>query len=221
MIEFSNHSTDIQQNITKECKAWTLEELQLMDNTGFWLKGVALFSLSTIGVILNLLAIWILTMKESSQNLFNYLLITLFLADTAFLFICITESALNVLILSDYLYFVLFPKFLYPGHWMAMTMSICMTIAIAHERFVAVRYPIKHRLQEKSAKFRRCRFLKYFTSSAILSVMLNIPHAFESEFGWRDMRNYTIINSPVYESRKFKYLDTYFMTKNPTSYIQR
>ena len=194
--------------------------MQQMDNVSFWMDGVVIFSFSTIGSILNLLAIRILIMKESSQNLFNHLLITLFCADTAFLTLNIIQSVLNVLVLSDYLYFMLFPTFLYPFCWITMTMSIFMTVAIAHERYVAVHHPIKHRLQEKSAKFRRRRLGKDVITSLILSILLNIPHAFEAKFGWRDMRNYTI-NSQQENSRNFKYLDTYYMTKNPMTYIQR
>ena len=217
----SNHSSgDFQSNITENCVAWNVEEMQLMDSFSFWLSGVAIFCFSVIGSILNLLAIRILIMKESMQNLFNHLLITLFCADTAFLSLNIIQSVLNKLVLSDYLYFILFPTFLYPFTWITMTMSILMTVAIAHERYVAVRYPIKHRLQEKSAKFRRRRLGKYVIINLILSILLNIPHAFEARFSWRDMRNYTISSNEV-KSQNFKYLDTYYMTKNPMTYVQR
>ena len=84
-----------------------------MDNLSFWLEGVVIFGLSIVGTILNLLGIRILIMRESAQNLFNYLLITLFIADTVYLLLANMESLLNVLIASDYLYFMLFPNFFF------------------------------------------------------------------------------------------------------------
>ena len=220
MNDFNNASTAIQQNFTKKCEAWTLEQLKSMDDLSFWLKGVTIFGLSIIGIILNLLAIRVLIMKESAQNLFNNLLITLFIADSVYLVLANMESFLNVLIASDYLYFMLFPNFIYPGRWMAMTMSIFITVAIAHERYVAVLNPIKHRIQEKSSKFRWRRLGKYVITSVVLAVLLNLPHAFESRFRWKDMRNYT--KEKEKDTTRFKYIDTYYMTKDAeSSYVHR
>ena len=221
MKDFNNGSLAIQQNATEKCDAWTIEEMITMDNISFWLEGVVISGLSIVGIFLNLLGIRILIMKESAQNLFNYLLITLFIADSVYLVLANMESLLNVLIASDYLYFLLFPNFIYPGRWMAMTMSIFMTVAIAHERYVAVRYPIKHRTQEKSAKFRWRRLGKYVITSVVLAILSNLPHAFESKFRWKDMRNYTD-DSQERQAQKFKYLDTYYMTADPeSSYVHR
>ena len=120
----------------------------------------------------------------------------------------IVNSTFDVLIVSDYLYFVMFPKFIYPFYWMTMTLSILLTLAIAHERSNAIRYPITQRQRMSSAKFRRYRLSQYVCSGIILSVLLNIPHAFEGEFGWRLVNNDTLsLNDKL--MKKFEYLNKY------------
>ena len=133
-----NNANSFNQNTT-ECFTRSVEDMNQLNNITFWVEGVGILSVSVIGVILNLLAIIVLTTRKSMQNLFNHLLISLFCADIVFLFVNIINSTFDVLIISDYLYLRMFPKFIYPCYWMTMTLSILLTVAISHERYNATR----------------------------------------------------------------------------------
>ena len=148
---------------------WTFEDMQQLNTLTFWVQAVLVVCLSVVGLILNILAIVTLSTRKSMQNMFNYLLVSLLCADSAFLLLNITKSTLDHLILSDYLYFKLFPYLIYPMHWVTMTSSILLTVAISHERYIAIRQPIIHRQQMRSAKSRRLRLIKYILPT-ILSI---------------------------------------------------
>ena len=62
------------------------------------------------------------------------------------------------------------PYFSYPSTHIAITASTCMTVAIAHERYLAVQYPLKYSEGMKSTKSSTTRLRIY-----LLIVSINIP----------------------------------------------
>ena len=70
------------------------------------------------------------------------MLIGLSFFDTWYLFGSILESFRIAFDLETNLHIQLFPYFLYPGQMIVMMCSVYMTVAIAIERFSAVRYPL-------------------------------------------------------------------------------
>ena len=79
---------------------------------------------------------------------------------------------------------MLYPYFLRPLMKVSLTASIFMTVAIAYERFVAIRSPIAHRQSLTSRRFRRRNLIKHIFCVLIWSIILNIPIWFESEIQW-------------------------------------
>ena len=80
--------------------------------------------------------------RSSYFSSFNFMLIGLSFFDTWYLFGSILESFRIAFDLETNLHIQLFPYFLYPGQMIVMMCSVYMTVAIAIERFSAVRYPL-------------------------------------------------------------------------------
>ena len=90
-----------------------------------------------------MLFIAILTHEMQSYfSSFNFMLIGLSFFDTWYLFGSILESFRIAFDLETNLHIQLFHYFLYPGQMIVMMCSVYMTVAIAIERFSAVRYPL-------------------------------------------------------------------------------
>ena len=84
--------------------------------------------------------------RKEMHNTFNFLMMALFFLDSCFLIGSITESIRKAFNGATSLHIYLFPSLIYPGLSFAMTASIFMTVALAVERFFAVKYPIQYRL---------------------------------------------------------------------------
>ena len=72
------------------------------------------------------------------------MLIFLSFFDTWYLFGSILESFRKSFNLETDVHIQLFPYLLYPGQMVMMMCSVYMTVAIAIERFSAVRYPLSY-----------------------------------------------------------------------------
>ena len=82
---------------------------------------------------------------------------------------------------SDWLYNQLFPFFLYPTKEVTLTASIFLTVAISHERYIAIQKPIIHRQLMKSSKSRWLLLMKYIIPIIIASILINVPHFLKCE----------------------------------------
>ena len=115
----------------------------------FWVDGVTKMTLSIMGVIGNIISVYILA-RPNMRNSFNMLLISLAFIDTTYLindgFLESIRKRFDVSEALDDFHTRLFPHFLYPLKHIALTASIFMTVAIAFERFIAVHYPINFNL---------------------------------------------------------------------------
>ena len=120
---------------------------------------------------------------KTRQNIFNHLLICLLSADSAFLLCSVLFIILDHIITSDRIYNQLVP-ILSPMYYITLTLSIFLTVAISHERYVAIQYPIVHNQKMKSAKTRRISLLKYITVIMFLAVIFHVPKFFELEVVW-------------------------------------
>ena len=82
---------------------------------------------------------------------FNFMLIVLAFFDTFYLFGSILESFRKSFNLKTDIHIILFPYLLYPGQMVVMMCSVYMTVAIAIERFSAVRYPLVYNQVRKDS----------------------------------------------------------------------
>ena len=79
------------------------------------------------------------------------MLIVLAFFDTFYLFGSILESFRKSFNLKTDIHIILFPYLLYPGQMVVMMCSVYMTVAIAIERFSAVRYPLVYNQVRKDS----------------------------------------------------------------------
>lgn len=183
----SNDSTEFNERY--DCYIWAINDLQTLNTVRFWVLAVSTCGVSVIGLVLNVLAILTLTKRKSMRNVFNSLLCCLLCVDSAFLLVNLIQFTLDHITSFGNLYHLLYTYFLYPSYWITLTLSIYFTVAISHERYVAIQQPIIHRQQMKSAKSRRLRLITYVLPIIITAFVFNIPHFFELELTWQTTNN--------------------------------
>ena len=153
----------------------------------YWVDGVILFCVGMVGLLLNLAAVYILASRKAMRNMFNNLLISLF---------CFDSLYLMLMLISSFHYFaseerteieiVLFPYLTYPMSSITLTASIFMTVGVAHERYSAIKHPIRHRQSLRSASFRRKRLWAYILSVIACSFIFNVPKFMDLKITWRN-----------------------------------
>ena len=165
----------------------TEKDNELIFTFDFWVGSIAVCCVAIPGLLMNLTAICVLLTRISIQNIFNHLLISLFVFDSIFLVINIAEvfhSQFGMVTTVSKVYMILFPHFIWPLTGISLTASIFMTVGIAHERYVAIKWPIIHRQSMESAKFRHIKLAKYMMSTTVAAILYNIPLFFEAELKW-------------------------------------
>ena len=169
------------------CPKFSAQQDFLLKNAKYWVGGVSVCAVSITGIILNLTAICaILLTRLSSRNNFNQLIAILFLLDTIYLVFSLLTT-LQIRLGVDHRNLILiFPKFTYPVWNISLTLSIFLTVGVAHERYIAIKYPIIHRQRMRSAKYRRTNLLKYVVSAMTFAIIFNITKFLEIEIAWKE-----------------------------------
>ena len=181
------HSFEVNESLVSllECPNITSEDEQTLRLAKYWVGGVSVCVVSFIGIVLNLTAVCVLLSTLSNRNNFNQLTALLFLIDSIYLTLSVLTTLQIRLNLTSYNLTLIFPKFTYPVWSISLTLSIFITVGIAHERYIAIKYPIIHRQRMRSAKYRRINLLKYIVGVFISTMIFNIPKFFEIETGWK------------------------------------
>ena len=167
------------------CPIWTKRDYDIRDVYSFWVGGIAVCCVAVPGLFLNLTAICVLSTRVSTKNNFNQLITSLFVFDSVFLLSALIEAFRRNFRLYTNIHIILFPKLLYPLRIISFTASTFMTVAIAHERYIAIKQPIRHRQAMSSAKFRRINLIKYIISTTVCAIAFNAPKFFEAKVEWR------------------------------------
>ena len=147
----------------------------------FWISGVSSCTVAVIGVILNTIAIVIIRSKYQKTNIFYQMLVALLCIDISVLITWINLSILLAFGTNTPLVLNLFPYISMPFALIAITASTFMTVAIAHERYIAVKAPMKYSQYMKTPSLQAFRLKIYITIVLVLSVAVNAPHFFEYE----------------------------------------
>jgi len=176
------------------CTFLTLEEQIFLWDVKFWTEGVVQLSLAVIGVITNLVSIYVLSRKELS-NTFNQLLITLAIFDILYLLIMFLDSIGQVFLpystgQMPSWYKLFTPYVLYPGKAISLTCSIFMMVSIGVERYTAVYYPfsripLNEFVRSKNNCFKKRLFI-YIFPVVFFSIGLNTFKFLESEANWKE-----------------------------------
>ena len=169
------------------CPYFSSQQDFLLKNAKYWIGGVSVCVVSITGIILNLTAICaILLARLSSRNNFNQLIVILFLLDTVYLVSSLLTTLQIRLGVNHRNLILMFPKFTYPVWNISLTLSIFLTVGVAHERYIAIKYPIIHRQRMRSAKYRRTNLLKYVVSVMTFAMIFNITKFLEIEIAWAE-----------------------------------
>ena len=168
------------------CPEWTPHDHNLVKSVQYWLGGVVVCCLSIPGILVNVIAIYLLYSSVSIQSTFNSLLISLFTFDSLYLFFETIETFRRRFEMVTRLHIIVLPQFTYPMIFICLSASIFMTVGVAHERYDAIKNPIRHRQLMTSAKYRRKKIVLYILLVCLLAFGFNIPKFFEVELKWRN-----------------------------------
>ena len=155
------------------------EELEA--NINFWINGVCTVAIVIGGVILNCVSIYIIWKKYENANIFYQMLISLLCFDILVLVTWMNLSLYMAFKINNIVIMHMFPYFSIPSTQIAITASTFMTVAIAHERYLAVRDPLKYSQHMKTPKLQGQRLRLYLFIVIIISIAFNIPHFIELE----------------------------------------
>ena len=144
----------------------------------WWVSGIGTLFISTLGMIFNAMAIYILSDRRMWSSFFNRLLVCLAIGDNLFLanaiFVVVVEKLIESPSAEHHFIFV---NFLYPTRNMFMCCSIYMTVGLACERFNSSSNPFLHRTRQNESTCRR--LLLYILPVITFSVVYNIPKFFD------------------------------------------
>ena len=173
-------------NSTLEVKCADNSDLEniMVEKIEYYVEGVALSIIAILGLLANIATIFILFKQKYREHTFNSLLICLFFFDAVILLTGIVWSFQTYLDIFSYAQIILYPKMVYPLRNISMTASILMTVAIAHERYDAIRQPVQYREMMVDSDVRRKHFMKYIMTIILISVVFNIPKFFELKVQW-------------------------------------
>ena len=154
------------------------------DFINFWVNGVCTCVVVFCGIFLNSVSIYVIGKKYEKSNIFYQMLLRLLCID-----ICVLVTWFN---LSLYLAFKLqnkiivemFPYLSYPLTHIAISASTFMTIAIAHERYMAVKYPLKFAEDMKIPSVVKRRLRVYMLIVIMVSVTLNLTYFLELQVNY-------------------------------------
>ena len=171
---------ELYQNLSSPlCPRMTEEQLDLLLLSSFFLEGVSQMIISTLGVLGNLVSIFLLT-RPKLRSCFNQLLAVLASFDLLYLITMLLESMRKVGLETE-THILLFPNILYPLNSIAMTGSIFMTVGVATERYIAVYHPLYYNKILTDTTSHRGRLITYLLPITFLAIIFNIPKFFESQ----------------------------------------
>ena len=168
----------------------TEAEWSFFDNFSWWLEGFGSIFIGSIGIVLNLISIFVLCGSELAASFFNWLLVCLALFDILFLFNGILEG-IRRYFGSTAFHRHIFLKFLFPFRSIVMCCSIYMTVILALERYNAFKRPLSYRKNSlRGSPTLKTYFLsnwkrviKYVGPIIIFATFFYVPKWFELRFG--------------------------------------
>ena len=203
-IKKSNHKETLQKDvIMNETKEVPIKEIDYFDGLTCYTKRDLepmvkfLFHFSTymqhiviavaiLGTILNLTGIYILSSRQSMKNTFNQLLVTLYCIDSLFLCAYVYLSLSLTYIKSQHISVTITSRFIKLFYSFAFKCSIFLTVAISHERYVAMLHPSLHFSYMSTLSNQRKRLMKYLIPIMTVAAILNVPEYLEHEFVWKE-----------------------------------
>ena len=149
----------------------SLEQESFLKNYAWWVEMCGNLFIGVLGVILNSIAVIVLSTSTMRNNFFNRLLICLAIFDNLYLFCELSE-----LFRLRYYTFVqqhMFANFIYPVRSVFLCSSIYMTVALTLERYHAITSPVQYRARGTTNM--TSRLLRYMVPVLAFSIVYYIP----------------------------------------------
>ena len=161
-----------------ECEVALSEAQRETISTFSWWLNTFLYSLvGMMGLLLNLLAMWILLTPSMRNNFFNRLIMCLSGYDSVFI-LCGLLEIFRRNFYSSFLQQYMFANFFYPFRSMAMCCSIYTTMALTIERYQAITSPIQHRNRSANTSLGKRLFI-YIVPIMLCSFLYYLPKFFD------------------------------------------
>ena len=142
----------------------------------FLLTGVVNISIAFVGLMLNLFGIFAIR-RIKEKHLFHKLITCLIVTDSCVLVLSIVDGVYRGLkIRYDILAFT-YPYLTHPCLYICVCGSIFMTVCISHERYSALKDPVRY--SNGRRRLQKHHFLKYVMATILLSITYNIPRFFD------------------------------------------
>ena len=142
---------------------------------GFCVNGILACSCALIGLLLNMVTIFILNTKKDLYNLFNRLLLWLLWFDNCVLITWILSRLYIDFKIRPNVFIWMFPYFTFPFGSITQSASTFMIVALAHERYLAVRDPVKYNQSTVTSRSQFLRVMTYALPVVLFSIAYNIP----------------------------------------------
>ena len=184
------------------CPTLTEEDKNVFRIVSYWVGGVGISCVAIPGLAMNLTAIFMLLKTVSNKNIFNPLIASLCIFDSVFLVLHIIDVFRKYFNVEEKILVTLFPRIIYPVRSISFTASIFMTVAIAYERYSAIKYPLQHHQSLRSRKFRRIALFKYIFFVTCFAVLFNIPKFFETQVKWRNSTDTPLNNNTTNHTQR-------------------
>ena len=178
-MKMSNYLKNQSDKDSFICPRVTDEQLEFLNLSSLILEGIIQMIICSLGIMGNTASIYLLSRPELKSS-FNQLLAVLASFDLLYLITMFLES-MRILGCETDFHIFMFPYFLYPINFIAMTGSIFMTVAVATERYIAVYYPLYYNKILTDTTSHRGRLLTYLLPVTILAIIINIPKFLESK----------------------------------------
>ena len=171
---------------TNNCYILTEYEGRVLYKFEYWIGDLSVCILSIIGIILTLVFVCIFFRSLSNPTTFHHLMVVLFLADCVYLFLALLHRIEILFEIELVLLTIIYPTFTYPMSSIILTMSIYLTVAMAHERYIAIKNPLSHQRDMMSSKYRRRMLFKYLFFIVLCAVGFNFTKFFEAYIVWEE-----------------------------------
>ena len=145
----------------------------------FWVNGVLTCVVVVCGIFLNSVSIHIIRKKYSKSSIFYKMLLRLLCIDIGVLVTWFVFSLHVAFKVKHIVLLYLIAYGIYPLIHVALSASTFMTIAMSHERYRAVKYPVKYGEDMRAPNVMTRRLLIYTITVIVLSVIYNLTYFFE------------------------------------------
>ena len=145
----------------------------------FWVRGVGCIFLSFLGLLMNLFGLCVFR-RIQDKKIFHKLIMSLIVIDSFVLVLEILQDLSRGLEIRNAFLTKLYPHFTHPFWNICICCSIYMTICISHERYTALKDPIKY--INGIERISKRRYLHYLLSTVIFSFVCNITRFVELSF---------------------------------------